>query len=565
MLRLFPEHVKRQINSLDGAWSFKADSNKVGEVEKWFEGALGGENVMVPSCWNNKLGMLKYEGICYYQKEFYTNGGTLRFNFGAVMTYAKIYLDGKYLGDHYGGFTRFDFIVENVSEGFHILTVSVDNSFDECSIPQKRVDWAHYGGITRSVDVETLKGITVLHNKFDYKLSKNSAKAEFEVDLYNASDKKVTDRVKFYLNGEKVTEFRVSLEPREYKTLKIKSFKVENVKLWDISAPNLYDVVIETATDDLRDRVGFRKVEVKNKKIYLNGKSIKLLGVNRHEEVGDHGMAFPPQLMYRDVDIIKDLNCNTVRGSHYPNNPLFIDILDEEGITFWSEIPVWGCGFSPETLADKRVIERGLKMHQEMIKEYYNHPSIIIWGMHNEIRSDLEESLEMTKTYYSYLKENGGNRIVTFASNHSVTDISYEYCDVICINQYNGWYGKDYFSWDEDVEDILNYINSLGYGDKPVIMSEFGGAALYGYHTFDNVKWTEEYQANLLKYSIDCFINKNKMSGTYVWQFCDIRTCEEMDINRAREFNNKGMLNEYRKPKLSYHAVKEIYGQINKK
>lgn len=563
-MRLFLEHAKRQVNLLDGAWLFKRDENRVGETEKWFEQKLEGETVMVPSCWNNKLGMLKYEGVCYYQKEFYFVGGTLRLNFGAVMTYAKVYLDGVYLGDHYGGFTAFDFIVEKVAEGYHTLTVMVDNSFNEISIPQKKVDWAHYGGITRSVSVELLNKITILSNKFDYKLIGNNAKCEFTVKLYNASNKKVSDKIKFSIDGEKVTELRVTLEPNEYKTLKTKSFKVENVKLWDVNKPNLYSVSIESSTDDLFDRVGFRKVEVKNKKIYLNGKSIKLLGVNRHEEVGDLGMAFPPQLMYRDVDIIKDLNCNTIRGSHYPNNPLFVDILDEQGMTFWSEIPVWGCGFAPETLADERVIARGLKMHQEMVEQYYNHPSIIIWGMHNEIESQKEESVNMTKTFYNYLKENGGNRIVTYASNHALTDICYEYCDIICINQYNGWYGEDYHSWDKAVEDIYSYINSLGYGDKPVVMSEFGAAALYGYHTFDNVKWTEEYQANLLTYSIDCFMNKYKMSGTYVWQFSDIRTCEEMSINRAREFNNKGIVNEYRKPKLAYSAVKEIYSKINK-
>ena len=242
-------------------------------------------------------------------------------------------MDGNYLGEHYGGFTRFDFIVENVAEGVHLLTVRVDNSFDEYSIPQIKVDWAHYGGITRSVEVETLTGITVLRNKFDYKLTKLNAKAEFEVELYNATDKKVTDKIKFYINGEKVTELRVCLNAREFATLTTKSFKLENVKLWDINKPNLYDVLIESTADDLCDRVGFRKIEVKNKKIYLNGKPITLVGVNRHEEVGEHGMAFPPQLMYRDVDIIKDLNCNTVRGSHYPNNPLFVDMLDEQGIT----------------------------------------------------------------------------------------------------------------------------------------------------------------------------------------------------------------------------------------
>ena len=91
--------------------------------------------------------------------------------------------------------------------------------------------------------------------------------------------------------------------------------------------------------------------------------------------------------MQRDIDIIKKMNCNSIRGSHYPQNKIFIDMLDEQGITFWSEIPIWGSGFSAQALSNEVVISRGLKMHEEMLKQYYNHPSIIIWGLHNEILS----------------------------------------------------------------------------------------------------------------------------------------------------------------------------------
>jgi beta-glucuronidase len=274
-------------------------------------------------------------------------------------------------------------------------------------------------------------------------------------------------------------------------------------------------------------------------------------------------MAPPLGIMLRDVEIIEGAACNAIRGSHYPNHPAFLDLLDERGILFWSEIPIWGHGFTPEQLADERVIERGLNMHKEMVREHFNHPSIILWGMHNEIDSETEAGKNISRIYYEYLKENGGERLVTYASDRQDHDISMEYCDVISLNQYVGWYDGVYRDWDHYLDTMEAHFKANGL-NKPVIMGEFGAAAIYGHHTFDNLKWTEEYQATLVAECIERFY-KRGFAGTFVWQFSDIRTSKEMGLNRARSFNNKGIVNEYRRPKLAYGAVKSIYGKISKK
>lgn len=205
------------------------------------------------------------------------------------------------------------------------------------------------------------------------------------------------------------------------------------------------------------------------------------------------------------------------------------------------------------------VIERGFEMHREMVRYYYNHPSVIIWGTHNEIHSDLPESVEMFEKYYEYLKANGGNRLVTFACNLPMKSICYAYCDIICLNVYIGWYGKDTEEWPSFLEEFREKRAALGMEDKPVIMSEFGGAAIYGHHTFDNLKGTEEYQSELLRRCLTLFHDDPMIAGTYIWQFCDIRTAPQMGLDRARGYNNKGVVNEYRRPKASYHVVKELY------
>jgi len=560
MGRLFQEHIRRKTQSLDGMWRFSTDPGDVGEPEKWYQQLPEAELVTVPSVWNTQLGLLEYEGAAWYEKRFFTSGGCLRLCFGAVMTLADVWLDGVKVGSHYGGFCQFDFILPEVDAGWHTLTVRADNRYDALSIPQEKTDWYHYGGITRGVSIEQLEGICILHDRLIYDLSQDlhSAKACFELELYNAEKRRASTNVKVCLDGVPVFSDAVTVDGNTRITITTPAFAVDQIRLWDTGKPELYEICCITDTDDLIDRTGFRWVEVCDGQVYLNGRPLQLRGINRHEEHPDWGMAFPVGLMKRDLDIIADMGCNALRGSHYPNAPVFVDMLDSRGITFWSEIPMWGGGFAGDALTEA-LKERGLQMHREMVKYYYNHPSILIWGMHNEIDTAGEPARELTRKYYRFLKEHGGNRLVTYATNRPMKDICMELCDIICINRYVGWYGGHRSQWQEDLDAFRARWQELGLTDKPVIYSEFGGAAIYGHHTFDDLRGTEEYQARLLEICLNAFHNDPMVAGTYIWQFCDIRTCRQMGLDRARSYNNKGILNEYRRPKQAYHTVKRLY------
>jgi beta-glucuronidase len=561
MVRSFDEHIKRKVVSLDGTWRYLCDEKNLGCDNGWQNGIPDGKTAVVPSVWNTEFGMLGYEGVVWYEKDFSVSGGTLRFVFEGIMTYSKIYLDGELIAEHYGGFDAFDAIVPNVRNGNHKLVIRVDNSFDDNSIPQSFVDWYHYGGIIRSVSLETLSSVSILSAKFQYVLNENMSDAicRLDIGLYNSTQHDKTVPVSVYFDGVKVSETPVTIGGGQILSFRSPEFIVGNVSLWDTDSPKLYEFCVVTDMDDLKDRVGFRRIEAKDGKLLLNGKVVQLRGVNRHEEHPEFGFAFPAALMMRDISIIKDLGCNTIRGSHYPNSKLFIDLLDENGILFWSEIPIWGTGFTAEAIGRKEIVDRGYTMLKSMIDNYYNHPSIILWGMHNEIPSNTNEALAMTEKYFPLLKDQGGPRLVTYATDKPLTDVCLKYCDVISINQYIGWYGGSMDEWPAFLDKFRARRSELGLDNVPVIMSEFGGAAIYGHHTFDNVHWTEEYQAELLSYTLDLFNRDPMIVGTYVWQFTDIRTCLEAGINRARGFNNKGILNEYRKPKQAYFAVKKAY------
>ena len=557
MNRLFEEHIKRKTFSLDGVWEFKRDEAHVGEKEKWYE-KFPKEDVMkvaVPSCINNRLGMIEYQDICWYKKDFHTQTGTILIQFNSVSEYAKVYLDGTYLGDHYGGFTAFEFLV-NVNAGEHTLIVMVDSRSTEDTIPLWEVDWHHYCGIMRSVEVSEIPDIYISGMKVRYELSDNfqNAMLHIEAALKNTCDAEKESNVKVWLEDTLIYESPIAVQGEKICSV---DYQLENVKLWDVRKAELYKIRVETEEDDLIDRIGFRKIEIDGKKMLLNGKPFKIHGVNRHEEHPDWGFAVPLSIMQRDMDILKNLNVNMVRGSHYPNCKYFLDMCDEEGILFWSEIPMWG--FPEESVKRPLVIERGLVMHEEMLDQYFNHPSIVIWGLHNEIATDTQAGYDITKVFAEKIRSMDNSRLITYATNRILKDQSLDLIDFISVNQYVGWYEGEICEWADFLVQMKAYLKEKEVDHKPVLMSEFGVGAMFGHKNFEELRWSENYQENFYDHTIPMFLNDEDICGVLLWQFSDIRSNAKWSLLRARSFNNKGLVNEYRHPKLAYYKVKELF------
>ncbi len=538
MDRLFKEHNLRKTFSLDGNWKFVARDGE-GLENKIPEDVI---DMYVPSCWNLRMGLLDYQQVAWYYREFETNCENILLSFGAVSGRADVYLDGEFVGSHIGGYTEFSFNIKTVKD-CHLLAVKVDASSSDVTIPKTIADWYRYGGIYRSVELAEIKDNYISRHKIGYDLKGSDASVTVETEVKGKTPEKLT--VKFA--GETVY-------CGDYE--KVISFEVKNILLWEFGSPNLYFVEIIVDGDDIIDRIGFRTVEAKNNKIYINNKEVELKGVNRHEDHPDFGHALPKSVMERDIDIIKDMGCNTVRGSHYPHSRAFMDYLDQNGIYFWSEIPLWGA--AAETLEDSSLIECGCNMHKEMVEQYYNHPSIIIWGLHNEIDTRVQSGRNLTEKFLKIIKDYDSKRPTTFATMYLEEDICLDLADIISINKYIGWYGGKWDEWYDFMQIVSDRMKEEKLADKPVIMSEFGAAGLYGYHTFDNVRWTEEYQANLITFELELFKKYPYICGTYVWHFADARTSKD-SIDRARCFNNKGLLNEHRRPKLALSAVKKFY------
>lgn len=564
MIRTFNTSKTRKKTLLNGIWKFKTDAKAVGIKEKWyndFPSDCG--KTIVPSCWNNEADLYHYEGVCWYKTSFENSKSNINLLFHGVTGQANVYVDGDCVGSHYGGFTGFSVEINNLKIGMHNLVVLVDNTHDDMNtIPLSVVDWFHYGGITRDVELVELNNVWIKDCKINYELSDEltTARVRFDLALSSCKDGIYEKNLKIYCGTELLYEDKLS--GRGETRFHLSEIEMKGIKLWDTDDPQLYYFSFIIDGDDLTERIGFRKISIESRKIMLNNRQIHIKGINRHEDHPDWGFAMPLNLMKKDIDIIKKMGCNAIRGSHYPNAPVFLDMCDEEGLLFWEEIPMWG--FPEEPLKNPVILKRGLTMHTEMVMRDYHHPCIIIWGMHNEIATDMKAGFDLTEAFAKHLKSMDNSRLITYATNRPLDDICFSLADIISANVYIGWYNFEWHdkgenAWPSFFEKFEKKLKNEGVADKPIIMSEFGAGGIYGDKCLEERKWSETYQAQYLDEVLTTFEKTPCVSGTYIWQYCDIRTPKENELGRPRSFNNKGILNEYRQPKLAYWVVKKKY------
>ena len=311
------------------------------------------------------------------------------------------------------------------------------------------------------------------------------------------------------------------------------------------------------ALDDLIERIGFRTVEIRGSEVYLNHERVYFLGFNRHEDYGGVGCAIPLQLMTHDMDLLQDMGANAVRTCHYPNDERFLDLCDERGILVWEENHARG--LTLENMQNPNFEQQCGDCIREMIENHYNHPAIVIWGILNECASETKEGRRMYQKQYEQIRSMDGTRPVTSATCRHFTDICLDLPDIVSFNMYSGWYQD--CSIEERNQQELEWIRQSGGDGKPVIVSEVGAGAIYGYRDRSRCKWSEERQADLIRDSLDVYMNDKNITGIFIWQFADCRVTEEGGwfASRAKCHNNKGILDEYRRPKMAYDVVKEMF------
>jgi len=565
----------RETTSLDGTWDIIIDpyqtgyydyrsqpnpngyfkNNKNVEPDDAYEYNFDlSEKLHVPGDWNTQMEQLHwYEGTIWYKKDFSWDpkpDKRVFLYFGAVNYDARVWVNGEFAGRHIGGFTPFNFeVTELLQNGDNFVVVMADNTRKPEAVPTVNTDWANYGGITRSVQlIET-------ENTFiqDYYIQLNQSVKDVVTGWVRLNGNQRQQRVTIQIPGADISH-HVSTDSDGFSSF---TFPTE-LRKWSDTDPYLYNVGVTAETDEITDQIGFRTIETDGTDILLNGEPIFLRGVNIHEEAPYRtGRAYNIDDARTLLNWVEEMNGNFVRLSHYPHNEHMVREAEKRGILIWSEVPLyWMIQWdNPETLENAR------NQLSEMIHRDKNRAAVILWGMSNEAPvteprvSFLREMIQTTKmidpfrltsaALQSRWDEEGEN--ITFV----IDDPIGEYLDVLGVNQYYGWYGGD--------NAPMDHLTWESIYDKPLIMSEFGAGAKQGWNVPSNQRWSEEFQAELYRHTLDMFDRIEFLSGTIPWILMDFRSPRRPLPIVKDGFNRKGLISEYGIKKKAFGVMREYY------
>jgi len=506
----------------------------------------------VPRDWNTQREKLYYyEGTVWYRKLFdITPKAGCRYfvHFGAVNYEAIVGLNGTILGRHIGGFTPFDFeITDIVREGANSLVVKVNNNRHKDAVPTLNCDWWNFGGITREVRIVELPETFIQ----DYSLSLSS------------DGKRIEGRV--VLDGKDYGSQKLTLSIPELKLakkLKLDSAGVAvfsfpaSAERWSPENPKLYEVVLSSSSDTVRDKIGFRTISTEGTKLLLNGKPVFCKGVAIHEETMDErcSRAWSTEQSRKLLVAAKSLGCNFVRLAHYPHNENMTRLADSLGLMVWSEIPVyWTISWT-----NKATYDNAENQLREMIARDHNRASIIVWSVANETPRSAERTAFLG-SLIDKAREIDATRLVSCAMEkvrlsdglYSVQDELIDKVDLISFNQYIGWYdGKPEkcarSNWTFPVE-------------KPILVTELGAGVKRGYHADKSVVFSEEYAVEVYKAQLEMLSRMSGLAGICPWILKDFRSPRRQLEKIQDDFNRKGLLSEKGEPKDVFYVLQQWY------
>lgn len=562
----------RQYTLLNGKWNAIIDPYQQGRKtaiyrnralkdkadfkEYAFEGGL---RLNVPSDWNSQIPELKYyEGTMWYARKFEINKKSdenLFLYFGAVNYRCRVYLNGTLIGSHEGGFTPFQFNVTNVvKEGGNFLAVEVDNTRTADAIPALSFDWWNYGGITRDVMLvhtpkNYIRDYFIQLDKYD----SDRVHAEVQLSAQNAGQ----------LVKIEIPELKIANKVFTDGTgLAKATFRVRNLERWSPQAPKLYQVIVSSEVDEVKENIGFRNLYVKNTQIYLNDSPVFMKSIGLHEEISQRqGRAYSEQDAIALLSEAKGLGVNMIRLAHYPQNEYIVRLAEQMGLMLWEEIPVWqGIDFK-----DSSTRLKAQRMYTEMLLRDRNRCALTFWGVANET-SPSESRNAFLKSLVELCHKMDTTRLITAAFDlpklnsetnaFEMEDDFIENLDVVSINKYMGWYHR----WPMSPSEIRWNVAL----DKPLIFSEFGGEALYGQSGDSTVtsSWSEEYQEKLYKDNLEMFKYIPNLAGISPWILFDFRSPYRFHPTNQEGWNRKGLISDQGYRKKAWYVMKEYYESI---
>lgn len=546
----------RNIKNINDNWLFSKEAKSIPHVmpHDW-------EKVNLPHTWNGTDGQDGgndyYRGTCYYVKQLsladFGDEDEYYLQFDAVNSSAKVYFNGELIAQHDGGYSAFRAKLGNIQES-NLLVVAADNSPNDYVYPQT-ADFTFYGGIYRSVK---LIGVSKSHFDLDYfgapgisvTPKVTGTGADVDAVAYVATDENASVRFEILDKDEVITSAEVS---GDYHA----NMHIDAVHLWNgVKDPYLYTLravllVNGEEIDCVSCRFGCRSFKIDpNKGFILNGREYPLRGVSRHQDRPQIGNALLSQHHKEDIDLICEMGANTIRLAHYQHAQEFYDLCDERGLVVWAEIP-----YISNHLPNARA--NTLSQMKELIYQNYNHPSIVVWGLSNEITMGGKSTPDMIsnhKELNELAHSIDSTRLTTMATvtmcqpDDEINAIS----DVLSYNHYFGWYGGNvhmYGPWFDNFH--------KKFPNKAIGISEYGCEAL-NWHTSEPEQgdYTEEYQAYYHEELIKQISKRPYLWATHVWNMFDFAADARAE-GGENGMNHKGLVTFDRKYKKdSFYAYK---------
>jgi len=568
----------REKQTINSGWQFILNDKTIlptGETIQW-------QKINLPHTWNaldivdDTIGY--HQGIGWYKKilfipEQYSNKH-LELFFEGACNQTTVYINGVKAEEHSGGFTGFKVNLDGkitLGKANEIL-VKVDNGkYLQDSIPPYSGDFNLMGGIYRDMWL-IVTNKTHFNNRFGNDgilfetLDVNESKASYKINSsFLGAKAPYSGNVTYQLlfNGEIIKE-----GAKELKSVFVGiNDEIRNPKLWSPETPNLYQLTVQLKNpngeivDEILQNVGFKWVGISNKKEFLlNGKPYKLKGASRHQDYKNIGNALTDAMHVKDIELMKAMGCNFLRIAHYPQDPAIYDACDRLGLITWSEIPV-----VDKVVNNKTFFDNSALMMKEMMLQNFNHPSIAIWGYHNEVRNLDATSIAHAKMLDSLTKSLDKQRLTAIAFESNI-DAPYfsnpllkEMLNIADINGYNiyqGWYrGKH-----ENIGEFLDTMYAYNPA-KPIMLSEYGAGSITNIHTYQPTlfDFSEEYQINFHQSYIKAGNTKPWMIGFAIWNFIDFQRDGREDV--IPNINKKGMVTTDRKPKDVFYYYKSQWSK----
>ncbi|TDG36172.1 glycoside hydrolase family 2 protein [Pedobacter changchengzhani] len=567
--------------SINENWEF----SKVEQSTNW-------EKINLPHTWNatDVIDEIPgyYRGIGWYKKQLkvsFSKNERVYLKFEGANNNTEVFVNGKSVGTHVGGYTAFIFDVTAYLNpvGENEIKVKVDNAVNLNDLPVS-ADFTFYGGIYRDV-------FLIVKDELHFDM-KNSGSSGVFISTPSVSAKKGTVKVVGKIENESnkpkkialLTTIKDAFGKVVYESTKTKNIaknaiwdfnfsdaEILNPNLWSPEQPNLYAVelkIIDQRTKKIIDSstqpLGFRWFRFDaDKGFFLNDKHLKLIGTNRHQDREGYGNALTGDMHEQDIRLIKDMGANFIRIAHYPQDPRVLEMCDKLGLLVWEEIPVVN-----EINTTKEFADHAKLSLVEMIRQHYNHPSIIIWAYMNEIfatnkmrklverKELLAKTTALAKELEKIVKTEDSSRKTAMALEYTYADEYLEtgignVCDIVGWNLYIGWYQEDMTKFGPFLDDWHKK-----YPTKSFIISEYGAGSDTRIHSLTPTRYdySVEYQEDNLESYYQQIMARPFVSGATVWNSFDFNSEGRMDV--VPNINNKGLLTVDRKPKDSYYFFK---------